>query len=581
MLDFVKIYNIENETKEEGVVLGELVDHDEKRVIDFMATWCFRIDNIIEYDKKVNGEYTKVSEECLHNRGFTLSEYYDLFNSHIQEDEFLFYPVYQQMNISSFKDRDRVLLTYKLQADTDSYLTALSVAGVTKKLSFFFNKRLPYYVKFQDRQAHIAMTAPPGSGKSVLLMHDVYRTIREYKDTCSFVVLDPHGSFARKVYKLKLNSDPSKVTFFAPKFFGEENLPSFNVFDLKELSLFEVNNIMDTIVNAIAEVQEEVETKGNIEKVLQKCVQFLLRRNNPSTLLTLQDLLNLKKTIRDEAKKFDSYFGSEFEGTDRSSRHAVLRRIGKIIPDKLSELLLTRPSTINLQKCMDTPGMVTIFDLSAVGPITRQALGKFIMANIRGNALQRDEDKHTQCFVWVDEAPEVSAGSLQVILDQCRKYGVGLFLASQYLHQYGNQAKSVELSTAIKICSGQYVKDVSGLIVVPDKYLRKKQRGGNEYIENSRLDLDRYEYFVKAPYTDLGKFKSASFLLKGNKYYMTPEEQEKVDEHQKERYYTDITNMSANTPQSGYIEDVETVLEEEFHDKNGARYFRNAPVDLP
>jgi len=87
-------------------------------------------------------------------------------------------------------------------------------------------------------------------------------------------------------------------------------------------------------------------------------------------------------------------------------------------------------------------GMIFIADLSKLGTEVREILGGFMVAVMHISALSRSDtpvDKRRPFQIHLDEAHRFTTDSLEDIIAETRKYGVGMTLAHQYLRQFGTQ----------------------------------------------------------------------------------------------------------------------------------------------
>lgn len=67
-------------------------------------------------------------------------------------------------------------------------------------------------------------------------------------------------------------------------------------------------------------------------------------------------------------------------------------------------------------------------------------------------------------FVYIDEAHDYFDESIETLLEQARKYGVGLVIANQHLGQFKSQLEeTVRANTAIKLIGGLSSSDAAEL----------------------------------------------------------------------------------------------------------------------
>ncbi len=92
-----------------------------------------------------------------------------------------------------------------------------------------------------------------------------------------------------------------------------------------------------------------------------------------------------------------------------------------------------------------------------------ELFGRFFIA-LLGQAVQErsaiPEGRRRATFVYIDEAQDYFDEAIENLLNQARKYRVGLVLAHQNLGQFdGRLAEAVMASTAIKLAGGVSAKD--------------------------------------------------------------------------------------------------------------------------
>jgi hypothetical protein len=94
-----------------------------------------------------------------------------------------------------------------------------------------------------------------------------------------------------------------------------------------------------------------------------------------------------------------------------------------------------------------------------------EILGRFFIALLCQAAQERasiPEDKRMPTFVYIDEAHDYFDESMENLLNQARKYKVGLVLAHQNLDQFETTLRStVMASTSIKMVGGLSARDAS------------------------------------------------------------------------------------------------------------------------
>ncbi len=509
----------------QDIYLGELVGYGSGYIIKIMNFWCSRVDKIVQLDKEVNGKPTWRSHELLQYRGFSYQEYTALFNKHITVEEFPYYPVFHQLRkqkggINSEKQRNAFALRYDF--NEDDYIRILSEQGFEALLQFFFKSLSVFKANLPlDKLCrHMAIVAPSGSGKTVLMEHLFYQMTKQY-EKCSFILIDPHGDLATRARKHRHLRD--RCIYIYP-FLKEGYTPSFNPFAIKDRSIRNLNNVAEQIIMAFDEVlsREGGEITETMVNMLEKCIYFLLKRPH-STMLDLIALLNRDEHLFQEAAKIDKFFNDFFLKPNNKTREGLLNRISRLMNAPVLKGLLGGESTFDIEQAINQQNKVLIFNLAHLGEMSQVAFGKFLIANIKSIIKKRSKPSKQQTFCLIEEASILNTGSYETALSQLRGFGFSMILANQYAEQYGTQFKTVKQNTAIKIVGGseENLDDMSKLIKLPPN-----------------IQLHDYEFCLKVAGRPMLKFKSSSKLLKEKKkYYLTRQEVQEFDEYMVYRYY--------------------------------------------
>lgn len=256
-----EIANIVRYPKElkQGVTIGDFASFNVEMVKRLMQVWCNRMDTLIRLDKEANqGNPTWKSHFASTWRGFTIVEYFDLFNIHIRTEDFSFYPVFAQFRKKQggiVSAKQRAYYQSLLTQNEESYIQALMLAGLEPLLQIFFTEVVSYNARLPLRKilTHIYMAASTGSGKSQLI-RVIFREMIEQFKHFSFVLIDPHGSLAESVKRLKSIGDkPENVVYIDP-FLQDGFAPSFNPFAISDTSIKNITFTAEQIMSAIEEV---------------------------------------------------------------------------------------------------------------------------------------------------------------------------------------------------------------------------------------------------------------------------------------------------------------------------------------
>lgn len=153
-----------------------------------------------------------------------------------------------------------------------------------------------------------------------------------------------------------------------------------------------------------------------------------------------------------------SFFKVDFFTTQyKTTKSSVRARIYSTLLPPVFRMMTNGKSTVDLESAMNS-GKVVLINLAKgnLATDTSQALGRLILAQIQTIAQKRSnipENDRKPAFVFVDEAQNYLAETVEVILTESAKFGVHLILAHHHLKQIENTAvrETVSSNTNVKI----------------------------------------------------------------------------------------------------------------------------------
>lgn len=520
-----KIYGFED-----GINTGDLISYDPLVVLPLMRLWCRRVDNLIKIDKEVYGHRSRYAHIANSFRGFTYEEYEALFNKHIIEEEFPFYPVFNQLRRKEGGinfEKQRSYFTSRYEFNEEDYVKILCENGFEPVLSFFLSQRakLSAMLPLKALFSHSYVVAPSGTGKSELLKHIFYRLQKKYPKY-SLILIDPHGDLAESVRLFKLNRKRERLIYIDP-FFKDGMTPTFNPFEIYDRSIQNITHVVEQNILAYEEIlsREGGSLTEAMINMLEKSLYFLLSRPD-SSILDLESLLSLDPEILAEAQAYDTFFDDSFISPRNRTREGLYFRISRLLNSPVLKNFLGGKSTFNLEKAINS-NKVIIFNLGSLGEMTQVAIGKLIIANLKSYVRKRKKGGLLHTFFMVDEAHNFVTGSFEFMLSQLRGFGLHCIFANQYIKQLKDQVEAVEHNTAIKIVAGEKYEDMKKMVKL------------------SKEDtLGKYEFFLQVRHRSLLKFKSPSVLLrKPHKYQLTHQEVLELDGYLVKNYYKPIGGL--------------------------------------
>ena len=300
----------------------------------------------------------------------------------------------------------------------------------------------PVYIPERQRLEHTHIIGKPGKGKSLLEMHMI---LDDIKKGHGVAVLDPHGDMARDLLYHIPEQFIEKVIYFDPG--DPDYVPIWN-----PMTAITGQDIGRTTDDLLGVLKSFVTGWGDRMEHLLRHGIFGLKHLYGSSLLDVCELLQSGSKISQETRKHilavvDSelakkFWQEDFETYSPSEFGPPKHKLSKLLLGGTSALMLSQPDNkIDFTKIMNT-GDIFIANLSGLGTEIRDILGGFLLAVMHMTALGRSvlpiESRKT-FHIYLDEAHRFVTDSMEDIIAETRKYGVGLTLSHQYLKQFKTQ----------------------------------------------------------------------------------------------------------------------------------------------
>lgn len=283
----------------------------------------------------------------------------------------------------------------------------------------------------------------------------------------ALVVIDPHGDLARQVARWPELADGRRLAYIAPGI-GKRFTPVFNPFDIPDSERTEeaVSILVDDTIEIVAELLEKDFT-SNMETLLRACFTVLYHRPGSTFADVLRfvdrknnaDLLDVAERVFPAHSPLLRFIRHDLDADSLGpTRQAVKMRFTSILSRYFFYSFLVGKSTFHLETLLRERAVI-IFNLSKSDLGTRESriFGKFILAHLRAFAFRQGRDgtpesRRVPVHVFVDECQEFITPSIEVILEQARKYRVYLTLVQQSIGKGMSRelAESVLANTAVK-----------------------------------------------------------------------------------------------------------------------------------
>lgn len=368
---------------------------------------------------------------------------------------------------------------------------------------------VPFRVPDEMRFEHCHIIGGTGHGKTQLLqrlIHDDLIAARD--DGRSVVVIDSQGDLINKLLRLELFSpdapgsladrlvliDPADIEFPA----------ALNLFDahLDRTAGYSALD-QERVLNGVVELYETFFTSMLGAELTQK--QGVIFRYLARLMITIPGAtIHTLMQIMEDGAPFKSYMG-QLQGSARhffateffhpsfaATKKQILRRLwGVLSTPAFERMFVQKENKLDLYAAMNDGKIILV---STAKDLLKQdgsaLLGRFFIAMIAQAALERSvirAEKRTPTFVYVDEAQEYFDDNVEAILNQARKYRVGLTLAHQTLDQLSPRLRAaLHANTSFKCAGGVSAKDA--------RSFAEELHTTSDFIESMRRRRDRTEF---------------------------------------------------------------------------------------
>ena len=345
---------------------------------------------------------------------------------------------------------------------------------------------VPFAIPDSARREHWHLIGGSGHGKTQLLQHVILRDL-ERGDPPALIIIDSQGEMLRKIEQLAVFEDTDRLVIIDPE---DDYPPALNMFDMSTARLKGYSRLVREQVEAgIIELYNYVFGALAAELTAKQGTAFafvtrLMMSIPGATIHTLRELME-----EDARTLHDSKFAEAITGLDATARgffenqfynrnafgqtrQQIARRLYGVLQVPAFDRMLSSPhSRLDMFAAMQESKVVLVNTSKSLLKTEASALfGRFMIAQALRAAYERvavPEAARHPAYLIIDEASEYFDASLETLLNQARKFNLGVLFAHQYLDQLDqNLRSSVAANTTIKMAGG--VSDRDARALAPD-----------------------------------------------------------------------------------------------------------------
>jgi len=388
-------------------------------------------------------------------------------------------------------------LIYPADSDAPAHELVISYLKHTPFFDLFFT-RVPFDLPQSTRFEHHWIVAGSGHGKTQTLQYLIARDLETVaRREASVVVIDSQGDLIRTVSRLKFFADnPDTLCLIDPT--DIEYPVALNLFDVGMERINRYSPLdRERLINGVLELYDFV--LGSLlsaeltqkQAVIFRYITRLMLHIPDANIQTLRELMEphgyekYKPHIDKLQGTARAFFETEFNSREFSdTKRQVVRRLWGILENPTFERMFSHPKNkLDLFSEMNAGKVILI---NTAKELLKQngteLFGRFFIAMIAQAAQERATiAKRMPTFVYIDECQDYLDNNVSLILEQARKFNVGMILAHQYIGQLPPKLhESFAANTSIKFAGGVSDKDArafANMLRTTPEFIEEQPKG--------------------------------------------------------------------------------------------------------
>jgi len=315
-----------------------------------------------------------------------------------------------------------------------------------------FRRRLrPFGFEAADRLSHAYVVGKTGAGKSTLIETLAYQDAIQGR---GFALVDPHGDLVQRLHATLPANVLERVTYLD----ATDPSQPFGYNPLRRVRADKIPLAVSGILETLRKLWPDA-WGVRMEHVFRNCLYALLEQPGarlPDILVLLQDdkfRKALAKGLGNEVVR--DFWLIEYEKYPARLRAEAIapiqNKLGALLSDPLLYRLLVEPQIdVRFRLLMDERRILLVnLSKGRIGEDAAHILGGLIVSTLGLAAFSRAEAAERPPFIiYLDEFQNFTTLSLINMMSELRKFGVGLVLAHQHLHQLDPDIRHAVLGNA-------------------------------------------------------------------------------------------------------------------------------------
>ena len=320
------------------------------------------------------------------------------------------------------------------------------------------DRRVPFGIRQADRLSHMYVIGKTGVGKSTMLETLAWQ---DFEAGRGFALVDPHGDLAEELASRMIQAGSDRVTYLN----ASDPWQPFGYNPLRRVRDDKIPLAVSGLLETLKKIWPDA-WGVRMEHVLRNTLYALLERDGstlPDILALYTDEKYRKEVVRGiKNEVVKRFWQDEFENYPARMRAEacapIQNKLGALLSDPTLYRILVAPTIdLHLRTLMDE-GQVLLVNVSKgkLGEQSALVLGSLIVSTIGLAAFSRAEaskDARRPFILYLDEFHNFTTLMLASMMSELRKYGVGLVLAHQYMHQLEPDIRHAVLGNAATIVS--------------------------------------------------------------------------------------------------------------------------------